>query len=100
MTYIDIIAAEIHHRLEPDKPPAEAERVLYLLYALLVLTVSESVTKEDVHNAWAAWIRIQGRDHPAVLPFSMLEPERQRLDERFQRVIRDVARRYPRQSQE
>ncbi len=99
MSYIEEIANRIYERLQarsvvPGAPVAmpENERGLYLIYAVLALSVGETVTREDVHNAWAAWIALQGRNHRALHPYSRLTPEEQDRDEPFRIAIQEVAR--------
>jgi hypothetical protein len=97
MSYIDKIAGEIYQRSR-DNARAEdweslpnEERGLYIIYALLVLTVGKRVTREDVHNAWATWNALQRKDHPALEPYSSLNSTQQEQDERFRKAIQEVA---------
>ena len=97
MTYIEAVADEIYRRLPTGSQPPDRERGLYLLYAVLALTVGEQVTREDVHNAWAAWMALEGRTHASVRPFSGLSATDQERDEPFRKAIQEVARLYARQ---
>lgn len=97
MTYIEAVADEIQRRLPAGSMPPDRDRGLYLLYAVLALTVGEQVTREDVHNAWAAWMTLQGRSHSALRPFLELPATEQERDEPFRRAIQEVARMHPRQ---
>jgi hypothetical protein len=97
MTYIEAVADEIYRRLPTGSPTPDRERGLYLIYAVLALAVGEQVTRADVHNAWAAWMALEGRTHPSVRPFSDLSAADQERDEPFRKAIREVARLHARQ---
>ena len=97
MTYIEDVADEIHRRLPTRLQSPDRERGLYLIYAVLVLTVGEQVTREDVHNAWAAWMAFEGRIYTSVKPFLDLSAADQERDEPFRKAIQEVARLYARQ---
>ena len=72
--------------------PDENTSDLFLLYGVLLLAKGEAVTREDVHNAWVAWMAIKGEDHQSMVPFSQLPPETQAEDSPFVLAIRQVAR--------
>jgi hypothetical protein len=98
MTYIDEIAEEIYAYVQGNEPRLEVapsmpedERGLYLIYAVLALSKGEKVSGEDVHNAWAAWASIQGKDHPALQPYRTLTLAEQERDEPFRIAIAAVA---------
>jgi hypothetical protein len=92
MTYIEAVADEIQRRLPAGVTSPDRDRGLYLLYAVLALTVGERVTREDVHDAWAAWMVLQGSSHSALRPFAELPAEEQERDEPFRKAIQEVAR--------
>jgi hypothetical protein len=96
-TYIEAVAEEIHRRLPAGVTSPDRDRGLYLLYAVLALTVGERVTREDVHDAWAAWMALQGSSHSALRPFRELPAEEQERDEPFRKAIQEVARMHARQ---
>ena len=91
MNYIDRIAGNIGDRCGMCMSDPEQRRLLRL-YAVLALTRGWSTTREDVHNAWAAW-RLETRpEHPAIVPFALLDGPTQELDEPYRKAIADVAR--------
>jgi len=90
LNYIDKIARSIGEMM-PGNPPE-----LLRLYALLVLTVGEDVTLENVHDAWSAWRAATRPDDPSLIPFPELEPGVQELDRNYARAIRRVAEAQPR----
>jgi hypothetical protein len=92
MTYLDALAADIRDAVPSDQLPAENTAGLFLLYAVLLLAKEEDVTREDVHNAWVAWMASEGMEHLAMVPFNALPPETQREDSPFVAAIRAVAR--------
>jgi hypothetical protein len=96
MTYIEAVADEIHRRLPAGVAAPDRDRGLYLLYAVLALTVGEQVTREHVHDAWAAWTALQGSSHSALRPFPELPAEEQERDEPFRKAIQEVARMHAR----
>lgn len=80
-TVIDRINTELPG-LAPD---------LATLYALLALTVGQSVTLADVHDAWSVWRTRTRPDHPSLVPFGELSPEVQDLDQQYRDGIHRVA---------
>jgi len=94
MSYIEAIAHRIRAAAYADRsiPEAENDDDLYLFYAILVLTVGEAVTQENVHDAWAAWASLKQPQHSSLRPFSQLSDRARLRDERFRRAIVEVAR--------
>jgi hypothetical protein len=94
MTYLDEIAADIQNAVPRDALPDEDTTGLFLSYAVLLLAKGEGVTREDVHNAWVAWMVSKGEgaeSHESTVPFSALPPETQAEDSPFVIAIRTVA---------
>lgn len=91
MTYIEEIAHAIHRSVYPEEPLPEDERGLYLLYAVLALTVGSRVTRRHVHDAWSAWKATTDPGHESIRPFEELDPETQREDEPFVAAIKEAA---------
>jgi hypothetical protein len=66
---------------------------LLRMYALLVLVTGEDTSREHVHAAWAAWRTATRPDHPSLIPFDDLTPERRALYGKHAEAIREAARR-------
>jgi hypothetical protein len=95
VTYLDDVAADIRNAVAADALPDEDTTGLFLSYAVLLLAKGEGVTREDVHNAWVAWMASKGEgdeSHESMVPFSELPPETQAEDSPFVIAIRTVAR--------
>ena len=60
MTHLDAVASDIRGAVPSDALPNEDTSSLFLLYAVLLLAKGEEVTREDVHNAWVAWMESSG----------------------------------------
>lgn len=92
MSYLDGVADEIRGAVRQDALPDEDTTDLFRLYAVLLLAKGDAVTREDVHNAWVAWMLARGEDHESLVPFSDLDPPTQVEDGPFVVAIREVAR--------
>lgn len=94
MTYLDTTAAAIRAQI-PDQLLPDEDHLddLFLVYALLAHVKGESVTAEDVHDAWSLWMLRRDDDHESIKPFSELNSSTRREDMPFVEAIRDVARR-------
>ena len=86
-TYIDAARELLEDEL-PNEPDALRD-----LYLLLVLTLGESTTTEDVHDAWAVWASRTNPAHESLVPFSRLEPAVARLDIPYRDAIHRTAQR-------
>lgn len=95
MTYIEEIAEAIHQEAYPDESLDDGERGLYLVYAVLALTIGKEVTREHVHDAWSAWTAMTEPDHESIQPFNRLATSVQQEDQPFVAAIRAVAERLP-----
>jgi hypothetical protein len=94
MTYLDDLAAEIRSEV-PDAVRLDEDTTdLYLIYAVLLLAKGDGATREDVHNAWAAWKAIRREDHESVRPFDELSDATKDEDSPFVTAIRQVAKRH------
>jgi hypothetical protein len=91
MTYLDELAAEIKRQVPVDVLPRGNIGTLFRIYALLALSKGTAVTAEDVHNAWAVWMREQDPGHRSIKPFKELDEDTQASDEPFVKAIRAVA---------
>jgi hypothetical protein len=92
MTYLDSIANDIRGVVSPDALPEGDASNLFRSYAVLLLAKGESVTGEDVHNAWVAWMKEKGEQHESMVPFNELPIATQKEDSPFVLAIRQVAR--------
>ena len=90
-TYIGSIAFRIRDRVHESTSPNQSDDELYLLYAVLMLVKGEAVTREDVHNAWAAWKAPIDPDHESIRPFAELSLSVQAEDDPYVEAIRAEA---------
>lgn len=91
MTYLERIAHEIRSEVVGDA--GEDNGPLFLIYAVLLLAKGEHVTREDVHNAWVAWVLSRGAVHESLIPYGDLPGETQAEDSPYMLAIRRVAAR-------
>ncbi len=98
MNYIQQIARDIRSRVTNDLMPEQDTDELFLIYAMLVLTKGAQTTREDVHNAWSAWMSKSDPTHESIKPFNELDATAQCEDEPFQAAIVAVAEARPRQA--
>jgi hypothetical protein len=81
MSYLNAIAAEIRSEVPSDSLPPEDADVLFLMYAVLLLAKGTDVSRDDVHNAWTAWMTSRGEtSHPSMVPFAELPAATQAED--------------------
>ena len=94
MTYLEELAEEIRKAVPEQTLPSEGAKGLFTIYAVLLLAKGEAASREDVHNAWVAWMLSKGvRDHESLVPFPDLDPATQAEDSPFVTAIRTVAAR-------
>jgi hypothetical protein len=92
MTYLDVLADEIRRAVPSDALPNEDTSSLFRMYAVLLLAKGQEVAREDVHNAWVAWMLDRGETHESLVPFAELSAETQAEDSPFMVAVRSVAR--------
>ena len=92
MTYLDKIGEAIRNAVPPETLPDEDMTDLFRLYAVLLLAKGEAVTREDVHNAWVAWMASKGDERESMVPFAELPAATQAEDSPYVLAIRSVAR--------
>lgn len=92
MNYLESLAREIHQTVPVDALPDDDTSTLFLMYAVVLLARGEDTEREDVHNAWVAWMTSKGEQHDSMTPFSELPLETQAEDSPFVIAIRTVAR--------
>lgn len=91
MTYVDELANEIQRHVPSRLLPEGDTKPLFRLYALLALTKGQSVSLEDVHNAWAVWMLDNDPEHRSLKPFDALDAETQSSDAPYVKAIQIVA---------
>ena len=91
MSYLDELAAHIEREVPAKMLPARDTKLLFRLYALLLLAKGTAVTAPDVHNAWAVWMQEIDPGHDAIRPFGELDSAAQASDEPFVAAIKSVA---------
>ena len=92
MTYLDEVADAIRNAVPAESLPDGDTTDLFRSYAVLLLAKGEAATREDVHNAWVAWMASRGEDHESMVPFDELPASTQAEDSPFVLAIRAVAR--------
>jgi hypothetical protein len=95
VTYLEVLAGEIYAASHRGAALPDAEKFLYVMYAVVCRALGVKTTAANVHDAWAAWMLSQSPEHPSLQPFDHLSLETQRKDERYAEAIRMVARRRP-----
>ncbi|WP_456299393.1 DUF7701 domain-containing protein [Micromonospora palythoicola] len=90
MDYLSSDAFLIRSQIDESHIPPNSND-LFLIYAVLLRAKGESVTAPDVHDAWVAWMRIQGVSHDSSIPFDDLDQETQNADSPFVMAIRRAA---------
>lgn len=93
MNYLDAIADEIRGEVPDEAVPDKDTRDLFRLYAVLMLAKGEAVNRQDVHNAWVAWMSGRGQQHSSMRTFAELPDDTKAEDSPFVRAIRTVAAR-------
>lgn len=93
MTYIEEIANAIRSEVAPSALPCGDSSNLFLMYAVLLLARGQDVSREDVHNAWVAWMVSRGEEQASMVPFDQLPSGTQAEDSPFVAAIRTVAER-------
>jgi hypothetical protein len=95
LTYVSEIAERIRRELPQEILPEGDTELLFLMYAVLALTVGEDVRAEDVHDAWSAWMTYCDPSHESIKPFPQLSSETKKMDQPFVDAIKMVARQLP-----
>jgi len=89
--YLDDVAAAVRSHVPSDVDVPPDSEHLFLLYAVLVRAKGRTVTDEDVHDAWVAWMRARGENHDAMVPFAALSDTALAQDAPFAEAIRRAA---------
>lgn len=93
-TYIDRLARAIHDEVDPAKRPDDDTAPLFRLYAVLALAKGIATTREDVHDAWSAWMSGKDPSHRSLKRYGELPAEVQLQDQPYVDAIRAVAARW------
>lgn len=92
MNYLNDIATKIKAGVPANDLPHEETEGLFRIYAVLLLAKGEYVTREDVHNAWVAWMTPRDPRHPSLVPSDQLKTDIAADDEPYVRAIHAAAR--------
>ena len=95
MNYISEIAERIRREVPQEVLPKGDTDLLFLMYAVLTLTIGEDVRAEDVHDTWSAWMTYQDSSHASIKPFAQLTLETKKTDQPFVEAISKVASKLP-----
>lgn len=93
MNYISDIAEQIRQEVPSEVLPGGDTNLLFLIYAVLALTIGQDVRSEHVHDAWAAWMTHSDPSHESIKPFGELSLETKKDDQPFVDAIRRIASR-------
>ncbi|WP_445442620.1 DUF7701 domain-containing protein [Clavibacter sp. km1a] len=92
INYLEQIAGNIRERVAPNELPDENTRLLFRMYAVLLLAKGESVTAADVHNAWVAWMCSVNSAHESIVPYEDLAEDVASSDQPYVDAIIATAR--------
>jgi hypothetical protein len=92
MTYLHDDAQLIRSHLPSHAHPPQDADTLFLIYAVLMRAKGVHVTDVDVHDAWVAWMQTRNPQHPALIPFELLDKPTQSQDLPYVQAIRSAAR--------
>jgi len=95
VNYISDIAEQIRREVPQEVLPEGDTDLLFLMYAVLALTVGQDVRAEDVHDTWSAWMTYRDPSHKSIKPFSQLDSETKKTDQPFVDAIKKVATQLP-----
>jgi hypothetical protein len=86
------VAQQIRDRVPASDIPNEKNtNGLFRIYAVLLLAKGSLVSREDVHNAWVAWMLGLDPTHESLIPFSELDAATAADDEPYVAAIRSLA---------
>lgn len=88
--YLDQLANRIRNHLDPEAIPEGPVDELFRIYAVLAMVKESAVTREDVHNAWSAWMTSINASHQSIVPFSELDDDVAAQDEPYVVAIRSA----------
>lgn len=85
LNYIQEVEKELSNHINSGK-------MMISMYALLVLTLGEDTTLEDVHNAWAIAMNKRMPEHWSIIPSEQLKEEVLLKDTNFRDAIHKTTR--------
>jgi hypothetical protein len=85
----------IRREIPPEALPKGDTDLLFLMYAVLALTVGRDVRAEEVHDAWSAWMTYSDPSHESIRPYTELSLETKKTDQPFVDAIRKIASQLP-----
>lgn len=88
MNYIEEVKRELDLILKMSGTEYED---LLDVYALLVFTVGEKCTNENIHDAWSVWQSNPASRHRSLVPFNQLTRGTQDLDIPYRDAVIKVA---------
>ncbi|MGY0002598.1 DUF7701 domain-containing protein [Micromonospora sp. I033] len=90
--YLQRLARLIRDEVPSRSVPTEFDtEPLFLAYAVLLKACGTSVTPQDVHNAWVAWMLTYDPGHEALVPYEDLPVDVAKQDDKYVEAIRRVA---------
>jgi hypothetical protein len=95
LNYVSEIAERIRREVPQEVLPEGDTDLLFLMYAVLALTVGERVRAADVHDTWSAWMTYRDPSHKSIKPYAQLNSETKNTDQPFVEAIRRVASQLP-----
>ena len=95
MNYISEIAERIRREVPQEVLPEGDTDLLFLMYAVLALTVGQDVRAEDVHDTWSAWMTYSDPSHQSIKPYAQLDSETKNTDQPFVDAVKKVAAQLP-----
>jgi len=93
LSYISDIAEQIRREVPSEVLPKGNTDLLFLMYAVLALTVGQDVKPQHVHDVWAAWMAYLDSSHSSIKPFGELSSDTKKEDQPFVNAISRVASR-------
>lgn len=96
LSYVLEIAESLRSEVPQDILPEGDTDLLFLMYAVLVLTVGQDVRPKHVHDTWSAWMTYQDSSHESIKPFDQLSIGTREEDQPFVNAIRRVSLRLSR----
>ena len=90
-SYLSEDAALIRSCVPESASVPEGTESLFLIYAVLMRSKGERVDASDVHDAWSAWMQIEGKRHISLISFEQLDVDTQLEDLPYVEAIRRAA---------